>query len=400
MSNSGTATITTPLGDIVVRDTGGTIRATGVRYATAQRFAAPEPVRPWSAPFDATQLGRACPQVPSRLDWVTGPVTSMLEQSEDCLTVTVTAPSPVPTNAPVMVFFHGGAYLSGSGECPAYDPTTYGRRTVGGGRDGDVPPRASRQPRRSTASPPANLSLMDQIAALRWVQSNIASLSAGTRVTSRSSDSPLAATPSTACCWPTDTETLFHRAIMQSAPILLAIGPRRDGCCHGRDRARSSGRRRSHSKPSADTGMRSRRPRYRTGTRVGLGNALRTATWPSAPTDGIRGSWPDRGLRHARRRRADWFDGSRRFSVLLHGEGRDDATVRTSSRTSPTTSSAQWSPHRSPVAPSGLQKRMPRPEDAFSGMSTTGIRGVPYLARVTCSIFRRCSARRMRGTER
>ena len=222
MIRSGTASIATPLGDIVVRDTGSTIRATGARYATAQRFAVPQPVAPWSAPFDATQPGPACPQRPSRLDWVTGPVTAMLAQSEDCLTVTVTAPSPVTTDAPVMVFFHGGAYVSGSGECPAYDPTTLvAEQTVVAvtvtyrlGLLGNLA---------IDGIAPANLSLMDQITALRWVQDNIAAFGGDPGNVTIFGQS--AGGYAVYCLLLAEgTDGLFHRAIMQSAPILLATG--------------------------------------------------------------------------------------------------------------------------------------------------------------------------------
>ncbi len=222
MSTIGTATITTRLGDIVVRDTGSSIRATGVRYASADRFAPPEPVQPWPSPLDATTPGPACPQRPSRLDWVTGPVTSMLEQSEDCLTVTVTAPSPVATDAPVMVFFHGGAYVSGSGECPAYDPTTLVEEqaiivvtvTYRLGLLGNLA---------IDGIAPANLSLMDSIAALQWVHDNIAAFGGDPGNVTIFGQS--AGGYAVYCLLLADgTEGLFRRAIMQSAPILLATG--------------------------------------------------------------------------------------------------------------------------------------------------------------------------------
>ena len=222
MSTAGTRTIVTPLGDVVARDNGRSVRATGLRYATAERFAPPVPVAPWSSPIDCTQPGRACPQHPSRFDWVTGPVTAMLEQSEDCLTVTVTAPSSHASVAPVLVFFQGGAYVSGSGECPAYDPThlveendvvvvtvTYRLGVLG---NLAIPGIA-----------PANLGLMDQILALEWVRDNIATFGGDTDNVTILGQS--AGGHSVYLLMLADgTDGLFRRVIMQSAPIGIATG--------------------------------------------------------------------------------------------------------------------------------------------------------------------------------
>nr|WP_329410616.1 carboxylesterase family protein [Nocardia vinacea] len=97
------------------------MHAKGVHYGSAKRFAAPELVSSWSGVVDATRRGLACPQVPSRLDDVTGLVVAGLDFSEDCLVLSVTAP-PDAEGLPVMVWFHGGAYMSGSGESLKYAP--------------------------------------------------------------------------------------------------------------------------------------------------------------------------------------------------------------------------------------------------------------------------------------
>jgi para-nitrobenzyl esterase len=59
--------------------------------------------------IDATARGAACPQFPSRLEFVVGSLLDDLSQDEDCLTLAVVAPLPDGTARPVMVFFHGGA---------------------------------------------------------------------------------------------------------------------------------------------------------------------------------------------------------------------------------------------------------------------------------------------------
>ncbi|KAI8405907.1 hypothetical protein FOFC_13368 [Fusarium oxysporum] len=71
--------------------------------------------------------------VPSRLDAVTGPVTTGRTQGEDCLHLTVTAPLEALTDGrkrPVMVFLHGGAYVFGGGDLDAYSPVGLAERDL------------------------------------------------------------------------------------------------------------------------------------------------------------------------------------------------------------------------------------------------------------------------------
>jgi para-nitrobenzyl esterase len=93
---------------LLAEDDGALLRARGIRYGRAARFSAPQPIPPWSDVLDTTTRGPACPQLPSRLEWVTGPVVDGLATSEDCQVLSVTAPSDA-NGLPVMVWFHGGA---------------------------------------------------------------------------------------------------------------------------------------------------------------------------------------------------------------------------------------------------------------------------------------------------
>ena len=78
-----------PAGPLLAEDDGTLLRARGIRYGRAARFAAPQPIAPWSNVLDATTRGPACPQLPSRLEWVTGPVVDRLAMSEDCQVLSV-----------------------------------------------------------------------------------------------------------------------------------------------------------------------------------------------------------------------------------------------------------------------------------------------------------------------
>lgn len=220
-----TRIVSSSCGDILVKDNGQVLRATGITYATASRFSPPTPTSSSASAINATQSGPACPQLPSRFDWVTGPIVDGLTQDENCLTLTVTAPSQFENSRPVMVFFHGGAYMSGSGESKAYNPSTlvheqnvvvvtvnYRLGILGNLAIDNVAP--------------ANLSVMDQICALQWVRSNIASFGGNPRNVTIFGQS--AGGFSVYCLLLAEgTDHLFQRAIMQSAPLAFATG--RDG---------------------------------------------------------------------------------------------------------------------------------------------------------------------------
>ena len=191
----------------------------GFATARAARFAAPQPIAPWSDVLDTTTRGPACPQLPSRLEWVTGPVVDGLAMSEDCQVLSVTAPSDA-NGLPVMVWLHGGAYVSGGGEAPKYDADELARRgrvvvvrvTYRLGVLGYLSP-----------SGVDNLGLRDQILALQWVHDNIGAFGGDPeRVTvfgqSAGADSVL----SLMLC--EQTTGLFQRAIMQSAPLGVRDG--------------------------------------------------------------------------------------------------------------------------------------------------------------------------------
>jgi para-nitrobenzyl esterase len=106
------------------------LRFPGIRYGTAERFAQPVRADQHADTVDATRPGPICPQLPSRLEPVYGPQWNQPPQSEDCLYLAITTPD-LTGNRPVMVWVHGGGYMTGGGTLPMYD----------GGRlaaDGDV----------------------------------------------------------------------------------------------------------------------------------------------------------------------------------------------------------------------------------------------------------------------
>ena len=106
----------------------------GASTAGANRFRPPQPVAAWDGVRDATTVANQAPQVrgayPNRLE-----VADFFgkrdasPQSEDCLTVTVATPS-TQGKRPVMVWLHGGAFSTGSGNGDYVRPTRLARRDV------------------------------------------------------------------------------------------------------------------------------------------------------------------------------------------------------------------------------------------------------------------------------
>lgn len=216
------------------------IRARGVRYATAKRFGRPLPVQPWDGSEDCSQPAVICPQhVPSRLDGVTGPLARDWPQDEDCLHVTVTTTMQQLSDhrkSPVMVFFHGGAYLSGGSDLDCYEPSQLvreGRVVVVNvshrlGLFGYLP---------IADMSPANLGLLDQIAALTWTQNNIGAFGGDKNNVTLFGQS--AGADSIMCLMAAEgTQALFHRTILQSAPAGKRFSDRDQMIAHLSDLAK------------------------------------------------------------------------------------------------------------------------------------------------------------------
>ena len=147
-------------------------RFLGLRYAQAPtgvlRFAPPQALGPQS-PFDATQAGPVCPQLPSRLRTVMGDFEAV--QDEDCLRLSVWTPGCDKRKRPVVVWLHGGAWQSGGGALAWYDGTRLAVRgdcvVVG------VNYRLAALGWLYVPDQTANVGLLDEEAAVRWVVDNI-----------------------------------------------------------------------------------------------------------------------------------------------------------------------------------------------------------------------------------
>jgi para-nitrobenzyl esterase len=169
--------------DVVVRTRSGDVRGhlidgvatfKGISYAAPpfgpNRFEPPRLATPWDGVRDALAYGPTAPKPP-----YPPPIDSILPEptiaGEDCLNLNVWSPDLAASGLPVMVWIHGGAFVNGSGAVPTYDGSRFARDGVVCvtinyrlGVDGFL----------YLGDGTANLGLLDQIAALTWVQENVA----------------------------------------------------------------------------------------------------------------------------------------------------------------------------------------------------------------------------------
>jgi para-nitrobenzyl esterase len=167
----------------VVRLRGGAVRGTvssgvlaflGITYAAApfgaNRMRPPQPVQPWDGERDATQFGPTAPKGDYPPQYAPLFPETVIP-GEDCLNLNVWTPDISATGLPVLVWIHGGSFMNGSSSVPDYDGAAFAR-------DGvvcvSINYRLSAEGFLFLGDGTANLGLLDQLAALRWVQDNIA----------------------------------------------------------------------------------------------------------------------------------------------------------------------------------------------------------------------------------
>ena len=234
----------------------------GIPYAAppveALRWRGPEPPRSWDGVRKAVSFAPGCMQhvAGSRPPW-TEEFMHQGEISEDCLYLNVwTAVQEAGEPLPVLVYVHGGGFTEGSGSVPVYDGEQLAKKGLvvvtinyrlgvfgflahpeltaeserhaapdsgpgNGGHDNGNQNNGDQDNAGRGHGGPTNFGLLDQVAALQWVQRNIAAFggdpnrvalagqSAGAMSVYLLTASPLA-------------RGLFQRAIVQSGPGGLA----------------------------------------------------------------------------------------------------------------------------------------------------------------------------------
>ncbi|XP_078611896.1 cholinesterase 1-like isoform X1 [Branchiostoma floridae x Branchiostoma japonicum] len=209
------AEVTAPAGRLVGLEQdvfGTTVHAfLGIPFAHPpvgnRRFRRAERLPPWDGVYNASTRPNACIQGSSNTP-----------TSEDCLYLNIYRPTAVSTGAAVMVWIHGGAFISGAGalyyggiltatEGVIVVTVNYRLSVLGFLYTG-------------TNDAPGNMGLTDQLLALQWVQDNIPSFGGDSSKVTIFGESAGAASVGHHLLSP-ESRNVFSRAILESGTALL-----------------------------------------------------------------------------------------------------------------------------------------------------------------------------------
>ena len=158
----------------------GVLRFGGIPFAAApvgeRRWLPPEAHPGWDGVLDASGFGQVAMQTAGSLEALAGGAAP--DWSEDCLFLNVQTPAVDDGARPVMVWIHGGGFMTGAGSIPWYDGAhlvaagdvvvvsiNYRLGVLGWLHLAELDPSLARS---------GNVGLLDQVAALEWVRDNIA----------------------------------------------------------------------------------------------------------------------------------------------------------------------------------------------------------------------------------
>ncbi len=235
------------------------------------RWRPPAPVQPWSGVKETKLYSPACPQ-PAAAD-------PALNMSEDCLYLNVWTPAKnADEKLPVMVFFHGGAFGTVAGSMPLYNGTALAERGVVvvttnyrvGALGFLAHPQLDAESKNNVSG---NYGLLDQIAAMQWVQRNIGAFGGDPSLVTIFGESAGAASTLIHLVSPASTG-LYRQAIAESGPLwtngttMNIVSPKANAEQWGEEYAQSLG----YSGPDAIRQMRN----------VSSGDLVNATPWPSS----------------------------------------------------------------------------------------------------------------------
>jgi len=202
----------------------------GIPYAAPPvgnlRWKPPQPAASWNGVLNATKFGRACPQVKTRHP--------LGEVSEDCLYLNVWTPANSSSEKlPVMVWIHGGGYVSETSAQPESNGLRLAKKGVVvvsldyrlWALGFFVHPELAKE---SPNNVSGNYGLLDQRAALMWVQSNIAAFGGDPDQVTIFGESAGALSVTAHVASPL-SKGLFARAISESGTIQDNVFPHANG---------------------------------------------------------------------------------------------------------------------------------------------------------------------------
>ena len=202
----------------------------GIPFAAAPqgelRWRTPQPPPAWSGVRLADEFGAICPQASSP-----GIDESLLQtMSEDCLTLNIwTSTLDGAAALPVMVWIHGGGHVAGASSLPTYDGTelaSQGVILVSINYRLNIFGYFAHPALSADQSDEilGNYGLLDQVAALEWIQRNIRQFGGDPNNVTIFGESAGAGAINYLLA-ATNTDDLFHRAIPQSTAVGLRLDP-------------------------------------------------------------------------------------------------------------------------------------------------------------------------------
>ena len=224
-ARAAVALLSTPQGLISGFKRDGVSAWLGIPYALpplgALRWRPPQPHPGWDGVRPAVEYGPLCPQNLVLIEGQIPPV------AENCLTLNVWSPTPRPDKPlPVIVWLHGGGYFQGGASQTPTDGMRLAKRGVVfvsvnfrlGALGFLAHPALSREAGQSGTASSGNYGLADQLAALEWVRTHIASYGGDPGNVTLMGQSSGAVT-ATSLATSARARGLFHKLILHSGSV-------------------------------------------------------------------------------------------------------------------------------------------------------------------------------------
>lgn len=204
----------------------------GIPYAKAERFMPPVAPDKWEGIRSSRAYGPTCPQG-KRMGWYNDEQAFAFNwddgyPDENCLRVNIWTPGLNDgKKRPVMVWLHGGGYAAGSGqELPSYDGTNLAKKgdavIVTLNHRLNILGFLDLSAYGEKYAESGNVGLLDLVAALQWVNKNIASFGGDAQNVTIFGQSGGGGKVSTLLATPS-AKGLFHKAIVQSGSMLRTM---------------------------------------------------------------------------------------------------------------------------------------------------------------------------------